>query len=569
MLFCVGGSTLHLLIKRQRRKAVPLLCFTSTTGTTSSTSRHVSSSSSSSHSSPAHDAAAPPGERLRIAIVGGGVAGLSTALHLAELVERGLVASPIDVFVADNKTDAGAGALRDIGVGVWSTGLTPFSQSWTRPSHQSCWDDWMRSGQWLGEVGYRSPSGTWLAKSTLPTEGSFVDFPGLLFLRERDLIQALQRGVHWEESLTLIKLHSGPKVTGIVEASNPFPYSAQLTLDSGEKTVRDYHLIIAAEGTYSNLRQRYGGHNVSRTRLTGTNVFNSDEDIQQDTTWKEMGQAVANAIEDRNYSVLRGNSPLTNAQIGLGGVSFQTWGEGKSMRFATVPLSFPSGEGRRVEQQVWFATTSDRNITDEVDPVKRKEELIQAFSSWHDPIARLMEATPADEILMERAVAHKHCVGPVSNIHRLVRELHQGAPLSAGPGPAMVFVGDSLMTVDPILAQGFTMALEGAHALAACVETACQTTREDQHDHHEHRHHHLAFDPNVLRVALQESHDERSNHRLVSLLRATELVQTLGQPQASLIGAFAKNVIRPVMQLTPNAIKTPIFNAVLKYSLGK
>ncbi|KAI2511892.1 hypothetical protein MHU86_2408 [Fragilaria crotonensis] len=117
----------------------------------------------------------------------------------------------------------------------------------------------------------------------------------------------------------------------------------------------------------------------------------------------------------------------------------------------------------------------------------------------------------------------------------------------------MVFVGDSLMTVDPILAQGFTMALEGAHALAGCVEAACQTNAD-----------HLAFDPHALRVSLQESHDERSNHRLVSLLRATELVQTLGQPQPSLIGFLAKNVIRPCMQLMPNTIKTPIFNAVLK-----
>ena len=537
MLSSNGGTALRLLLKRQGRKSIRVVCFTTTT--------------SRSHSSPLIQSSVTPGERLRIAIVGGGVAGLSTALHLADLVERGLVSSPIDVYV--DKIN-----LRDIGVGVWSTGLTPFSQSWTRPSHQSCWDEWMRSGQWLGEVGYRSPSGAWLAKSTLPTSGSFLDFPGLLFLRERDLIQALQRGVHWEESLTTLKLHSGPKVTGIVETMNSFPYSAQLTLDSGETTVRDYHLIIAAEGTHSNLRQRYGGHNVSRTRLTGTNVFNSDEDIQQDTTWKEMGQAVANAVEDRNYSVLRGNSPLTNDDIGLGGISFQTWGEGKSMRFATVPMSFPSGDGRRTEQQVWFATTSDREITDELDPLQRKKKLVQAFSSWHDPIARLMEATPAEDILMERAIAHKHCVGPVSDIHRLVRELHQNAPLSAGPGPAMVFVGDSLMTVDPILAQGFTMSLEGANALASCVEAACQTNVDN-----------LAFDPLMLRVALQSSHDDRSNHRLVSLLRATELVQTLGQPQASLIGFLAKNIIRPAMRLTPNAIKTPIFNAVLKYSLGK
>lgn len=155
-----------------------------------------------------------PGERLRIAIVGGGVAGLSTALHLADLVDRGLVASPIDVYV-DLKEEQQE--LRDIGVGVWSTALLPFSQSYTRPSHQSCWDDWMRAGQWLGEVGYRAPSGTWLAKSTLPTSGSFQDMPGLFFLRERDLLQALQRGVHWEESRATIQLHSGPRVAGIVE----------------------------------------------------------------------------------------------------------------------------------------------------------------------------------------------------------------------------------------------------------------------------------------------------------------------------------------------------------------
>ena len=491
-----------------------------------------------------------PGERLRIAIVGGGVAGLSTALHLADLVDRGLVASPIDVFVDTTE-------LRDIGVGVWSTALTPFSQSWTRPSHQSCWDDWMRSGQWLSEVGYRAPSGTWLAKSTLPTSGSFQDIPGLFFLRERDLIQALQRGVHWEESRATIQLHSGPNVTGLVEETNSFPYSAQLTLASGETTVRDYHLVIGAEGTHSNLRKRYGGHSIMRTRLTGTNVFNAPEDYEQDVAWNALGQAEANALEDRNYSVLRGNSPLTNAQVGLNGVSFQTWGEGQSMRFATVPLSYPAGAGNRLERQVWFATTSDRDISDEQDPGKRKEKLLQAFSSWHDPIATIMEATPANEILVERAIAHKHCVGPVLDVHRLVRELHLKAPLSAGPGPAIVFVGDSLMTVDPILAQGFTMAMEGAHALVGSLESACASRTGN-----------LAFDPMALRKHLQERHDQRSG-RLVSLLRATELVQTLGQPQASLLGFIAKNIIRPCMQLTPNAIKTPIFNAILKYSLGK
>ncbi len=107
----------------------------------------------------------------------------------------------------------------------------------------------------------------------------------------------------------------------------------------GETTAKVYHLIIASKGTHSNLRQRYGVHNVSRTRVTGTNVFNSDEDIQQDTTLEEMGQAKADAVEDRNYFRSARQANLTNARFGLSEGSFQTWGEGKSMHFATVPLS--------------------------------------------------------------------------------------------------------------------------------------------------------------------------------------------------------------------------------------
>lgn len=514
------------------------------------------------------------GERLRIAIVGGGVAGLSTALHLADLVDRGLVASPIDVYVGKpNDTKS-----REIGVGVWSTALNPFQSSWTRPSHQMLWDDWMHAGRWLGEVGYTSPQGHWLAKSILPTWGSFTEFPGLLFLRERSLVEALQRAVHLESGT--IKIHTGPKVTGMVEETNSKTWSAQLQLDNDTVTERDYHLIIGADGTHSQLRHRYGGHSTTRTRLTGTNVFSSPSSScvsnskrsKASTSWNAMGQAEANAIEDRNYSVLRGNSPLTNDDIGMDGVSFQTWGEGQSMRFATVPLSSPNRGADRIEEQVWFATTSDPDIVNEQNADKRKEKLLQAFSTWHKPIGTIMESTPADEIMMEGAVAHKHCVGPVLDVHRLLRELHRKAPPSAGPGPVMVFVGDSFMTVDPILAQGFTMALEGAHALVEPIELACQKriygTNDDRDDDADDPSDSLAFDPYALRSNLQQRHDRR-NHRLVSLLRATEIVQALGQPQASLLGVVAKNVLRPAMRMTPNAIKAPIFNAMLKYSLGK
>ena len=72
----------------------------------------------------------------------------------------------------------------------------------------------------------------------------------------------------------------------------------------------------------------------------------------------------------------------------------------------------------------------------------------------------------------------------------------------------------------------------------------------------------------VLRKELKNRHEDRMD-RLTCLLRATELVQALGQPQGgSLTGMLNTYALRPLTRLTPNAIKKPIFNAVLKDSLG-
>lgn len=40
----------------------------------------------------------------------------------------------------------------------------------------------------------------------------------------------------------------------------------------------------------------------------------------------------------------------------------------------------------------------------------------------------------------------------------------------------MVFVGDAYMTIDPILAQGFTVAMEGAYATKNSVLNGCQVS---------------------------------------------------------------------------------------------
>mmetsp|Transcript_2708 Transcript_2708/g.6346 ORF Transcript_2708/g.6346 Transcript_2708/m.6346 type:complete len:536 (-) Transcript_2708:47-1654(-) len=509
------------------------------------------------HGLPSRYFSTADGEQMRIAIVGGGVAGLSSALHLAPLVASGHIEGPIDVFEGSNENG------REIGVGIWSTAMDPFERS-KEASHQVLMDELQTNGSYLSDVGYRTPKGHWLAKSRLGRS-----MPDLLFIREMDLLGSLKKAVEVEEARNTIRVLSGSdyKVTSISEVC-PEPWSAPLKLsDKSVDSERDYHLVIAADGMNSTIRKMYGGHVCERSRLTGTNALKGPLDLPEreelvTENWHTTGHAVATSTQDRNYTVFRGNADMSGMDIDLGR-SFQTWGEGQSMRFATVPMFYPNPDNpdKREERDVWFITIDKEEIISETDPVKRKELLLEEFKDWHEPIGTLVRATPADEILMERALAHRHSMTPVANFNEIVTRINGKEVPSRGNGPAVVFIGDAFMCVDPILAQGFTFGMEGAAALKTCLES-CLLSDSD------HKYQPLAFDPILLRQELKERHDVRLT-RLICLLRATEMVQALGQPMTgTLAGFISRDVIRPLMRLTPGFIKTPIFNAVAKYSLG-
>lgn len=492
---------------------------------------------------------------MRVAIVGGGAAGLSTALHLAPLVSQGYISGPIDVFEADSRRG------RDVGVGIWSTALDPFENS-DHDSHQLVYNDMVRHGTYIRGVGYRTPKGHWLAKSTLDDS-----LPGLLFLREVDLISSLRKAVHLEELRGTVNLHSGKgfQISSIYEKSTD-PWAAPLVLKNNEQsTPRDYHLIIAADGMNSGLRKMYGGHIYKRHHLTGTEALPGPLDLPNNTPrhdWDVMGQAEATGTQDRNYTVFRGNANMSTEETDLG-VSFQTWGERHSMRFATVPMYYPDPKapGKRCERQVWFATTNDQAIAAEKDPAVRRDMLLENFKDWHDPVCRLMEATGPDDILMERAMAHKHCMGPVVNFNNVIKKIRNVQSPSSGHGPAIVYMGDAFMCIDPILAQGFTIGMEGAAALAKSIDYSIKAPKRSEFPQ-------LAFDPDALRDELKLRHERRLG-RLIHLLRATELVQALGQPTSGTLSGFiTRAILRPLMRITPGFIKTPIFNGMLKYSLG-
>jgi 2-polyprenyl-6-methoxyphenol hydroxylase-like FAD-dependent oxidoreductase len=547
---------------------------------------HFSSSSSSSSYS-------FKGEKLRVAVVGGGCAGLSTALHLAPLVEDGLIAGPIDVF-DDTATDrsGGGGGSREIGVGIWSTALDPFRQS-SRTSHQLVYQSMSTAGTWLQQVGYRTMNGAWLMKSKLPgneQEMKSMDMPALIFLREKDMLSALQKAVHWEELQgKTIRVHSSVGgVSGLFEESSQ-PWSTNLVLRSSSSSnpdevqssqpvlsERDYHLIVAADGTNSVLRQTYGGHETVERRLTGTSALPSPIELphrisiidpNEARNWDREQHEQAVGVQDRHYTVFRGNSSASRKELGQEDICFQTWGTRKSMRFATVSMYSPTPRGRE-EKQVWFITTDNDAISAEPDPTKRRDLLLQDFKDWHDPIRQIVSETSPEDILMERAIAHRHCMGPVLSFNSDVVQLIRGRrPPSSGEGPCIVFIGDAFMTVDPILAQGFTCAMEGAAALRKALENSSllggnETMRSERDPQ-------LAFDPIQLRNVLKTRQTNRME-RLICLLRATELVQALGQPSGdtTLSGLVNTKILRPLVAVTPNFIKAPIFDAVLKYSLG-
>ena len=126
----------------------------------------------------------------------------------------------------------------------------------------------------------------------------------------------------------------------------------------------------------------------------------------------------------------------------------------------------------------------------------------------------------------------------------------------------MAFIGDSMMAVDPVLAQGFTMAMEAGYSMAASIERAYVERPASAGAAPRPP----AYDPGAMRAELLERHYPGET-RLLYLLRSTELVQRLAQP-TGLMSVLSKYAVRPVVMAAPDAVKRPVFEYMIRYSLG-
>jgi 2-polyprenyl-6-methoxyphenol hydroxylase-like FAD-dependent oxidoreductase len=115
----------------------------------------------------------------------------------------------------------------------------------------------------------------------------------------------------------------------------------------------------------------------------------------------------------------------------------ETWGRGSEFG-ATILV-----DGR----VYWFATANTHEGQRSDD---EHAEVLRRFGSWHDPIARVVEATPADAVL-------RH------DIYSLA------LPLPRFSSGRVALLGDAAHAMTPNLGQGACQALEDAVVLASLV----------------------------------------------------------------------------------------------------
>ena len=142
----------------------------------------------------------------------------------------------------------------------------------------------------------------------------------------------------------------------------------------------------------------------------------------------------------RGYTVWRGIARYSGPATRLG-YNSETWGVGH--RFGILA----TGEDR----YTWYATANVPE--DHADaPCGRKQELLEMFERWHQPVPQLIEATADNEILKNPAY-------------------DRPALESWGYG-SVTLLGDAAHPCTPNLGQAGCMALEDAVVVAKCVREA-------------------------------------------------------------------------------------------------
>jgi 2-polyprenyl-6-methoxyphenol hydroxylase-like FAD-dependent oxidoreductase len=139
----------------------------------------------------------------------------------------------------------------------------------------------------------------------------------------------------------------------------------------------------------------------------------------------------------RGYTAIRGITPA--GSVPLPADACETWGRGS--RFGLGPTS-----GERL---TWFATW---NTPAGSGAGGSREHLLRLFGDWHEPIRRVIEATPADAIVRT--------------------DIYDRRPATTWTRGRVALIGDAIHPMTPDLGQGACQGIVDAVTLAGCVAGA-------------------------------------------------------------------------------------------------
>jgi len=142
-------------------------------------------------------------------------------------------------------------------------------------------------------------------------------------------------------------------------------------------------------------------------------------------------------LEYRGYTAIRGITPA--GSVPLPADASETWGRGS--RFGLGPTS-----GERL---TWFATW---NTPAGGGAGGSREHLLGLFGDWHEPVRRVIEATPADSIVRN--------------------DIYDRRPSRTWARARVALIGDAIHPMTPDLGQGACQGLVDAVTLAGCVARA-------------------------------------------------------------------------------------------------
>jgi 2-polyprenyl-6-methoxyphenol hydroxylase-like FAD-dependent oxidoreductase len=394
---------------------------------------------------------------MRIAIIGGGIGGLTAALTL-----RKFGFEPTVFEQAPELLEVGAAIL------MWPNAMRVLDRIGVA--------DAVREHGGVLEKGVSlNPDGKRLYQIRLPS----TDLPAVALHRadlQQILVQALPR-----EAISLGRVFAGWEQQGETIIAR-FSHGSAVETD----------VLIAADGLHSRARDQ---------------LLNDGPPA------------------DRGYIAWRGVAPYAPKCL-LPLTAFEILGRGQ--RFGIGPLGFgkvgwwasvnkTAGDARGEMDAAWLASD---------DPATTREQLLQLFAGWCEPIGELIAATSLTSIVRNA--------------------IFDRDPASKWGQGSMTLLGDAIHPITPNLGQGGCLAIEDAAVLARCLDKYVNHAQPEQRS--------------AVQSALRRFAALRSA-RTAAIARISRTYGVIGQWE----NHWAVGMRRVMLTIAPTVVVRPLLKWMFSY----